>query len=457
MPVASAQSMNSPRAYHVRAGLQQPQRQVSGDKPDALLRSVSLVPEWPFPSDAADNGAIEPGQAVVVCKQKQNAMTGQMEMLSKLQQAVSDLEELRMKAIKQAEGFSKELGDVQGKKQVPTTEMECRMQLRAQFAKMQQLNALPQEWDNNELDNLRDTLDKSKGADDEKIVRKIFEKADAQLRNAVQSGELANALANNEKAVQRKAGELLTGGLKSGKLAKALGKPGVASLLWNALKSFGNLCVESGIEKENNPPRTLEDEAMRTLEEKDRVLTWTSPSGRRVELDIIRNLIFATNLDCGVQWGHGAPVVIDVAPDGVAQRHGILEGDIILQINGVETEGKGRSQLLDILQQRPLTLKLGRNAAEKVDLKAIDETSVQQKAQEQLRKGLGGALAKAFAEVDEELLTEDAVQKKALGMLANGHENSKLEAALGTMPPMKRKMLDLVMSAAVFADGRGSG
>jgi predicted metalloprotease with PDZ domain len=66
----------------------------------------------------------------------------------------------------------------------------------------------------------------------------------------------------------------------------------------------------------------------------------------------------AKNLECQVQWDQTAPTVVEVVPNGAAERQGVRKGDRILQVNGTETEGLSREQLLPILRQRPLTFKL---------------------------------------------------------------------------------------------------
>jgi len=90
-------------------------------------------------------------------------------------------------------------------------------------------------------------------------------------------------------------------------------------------------------------PRTSEDTAIQAGSERIRFTTFTEADG---------------TLQCKVQWDQPAPIVVELAPDGGAQRHGISAGDLILEVNGIETEGLSREQLLPLLQQRPLTLKL---------------------------------------------------------------------------------------------------
>lgn len=67
-------------------------------------------------------------------------------------------------------------------------------------------------------------------------------------------------------------------------------------------------------------------------------------------------------LECRVDWDQSVPTVACIVPRGPAEVCGIRTGDCIVQINGMETGGQSREQLLPILQQRPLTLKLKRKA-----------------------------------------------------------------------------------------------
>merc|ERR1719240_1710410 len=67
-------------------------------------------------------------------------------------------------------------------------------------------------------------------------------------------------------------------------------------------------------------------------------------------------------LEFEVEWRQPAPIVVRVVPNGAAERHGIRAGDCIVQLNSVETTQQTREDLLPILRQRPLNLKLERKA-----------------------------------------------------------------------------------------------
>lgn len=59
-------------------------------------------------------------------------------------------------------------------------------------------------------------------------------------------------------------------------------------------------------------------------------------------------------------WDEEFPVVGALKPDGAAVRCGVLEGDVMLEINGTSTQGKTRDELMPSLKSRPLRITLGR-------------------------------------------------------------------------------------------------
>jgi len=59
-----------------------------------------------------------------------------------------------------------------------------------------------------------------------------------------------------------------------------------------------------------------------------------------------------------VLWDGAWPAVSNVAPEGEAARRGVAVGDLLREVNGTCTLGKSRSELLPLLKQRPLRLKL---------------------------------------------------------------------------------------------------
>lgn len=67
-------------------------------------------------------------------------------------------------------------------------------------------------------------------------------------------------------------------------------------------------------------------------------------------------------LEFQVAWCSSAPIVTNVVPNGASELHGIQSGDCMVQLNDVEVQGQSREELLPILRQRPLTLKLNRKA-----------------------------------------------------------------------------------------------
>lgn len=65
-------------------------------------------------------------------------------------------------------------------------------------------------------------------------------------------------------------------------------------------------------------------------------------------------------LEFEVEWKEGQPSVGAVAPNGASHQRGIIPGDRVIEIAGSQTTGRGREQLLPLLQQRPLQLKIDR-------------------------------------------------------------------------------------------------
>lgn len=65
-------------------------------------------------------------------------------------------------------------------------------------------------------------------------------------------------------------------------------------------------------------------------------------------------------LEFQVNWEQPVPIVGRMKAGGEAERHGVCAGDTIATLNGMETAGLDRSELLPHLQERPLTLGLNR-------------------------------------------------------------------------------------------------
>jgi len=59
-----------------------------------------------------------------------------------------------------------------------------------------------------------------------------------------------------------------------------------------------------------------------------------------------------------VLWDSEWPCVLKVLPDGEAMRVGLCRGDIIREIQGASTRGRGRDELMPLLKNRPLALVL---------------------------------------------------------------------------------------------------
>lgn len=67
-------------------------------------------------------------------------------------------------------------------------------------------------------------------------------------------------------------------------------------------------------------------------------------------------------LEFEVEWKDEQPSSGVVKPGGEADQRGMVRDDRIIEINGKRTSGKGRDDLLPLLKQRPLTLKVDREA-----------------------------------------------------------------------------------------------
>lgn len=68
-----------------------------------------------------------------------------------------------------------------------------------------------------------------------------------------------------------------------------------------------------------------------------------------------------SKLEFRVEWGAGRPAALDIKPGGVAEEKGIMSGDVLVEMNGTETRGRSRDELLPILAERPLLLKVERH------------------------------------------------------------------------------------------------
>lgn len=68
-------------------------------------------------------------------------------------------------------------------------------------------------------------------------------------------------------------------------------------------------------------------------------------------------------LEFEVTWkDDGQPTVGAVKPGGAADRRCMVQGDRLVEVSGVYTSGKGRNELLPLLTDRPLLLKVDREA-----------------------------------------------------------------------------------------------
>lgn len=67
-------------------------------------------------------------------------------------------------------------------------------------------------------------------------------------------------------------------------------------------------------------------------------------------------------LEFEVEWQQQRPAIGVVKPGGVADRQGLRQGDQLVEIAGKRTAGKGRDELLPLMKQRPLMLKVDRVA-----------------------------------------------------------------------------------------------
>lgn len=89
----------------------------------------------------------------------------------------------------------------------------------------------------------------------------------------------------------------------------------------------------------------------------------TSPKARG-DCVVFRLHVYFDNevkrLEFEVAWKDQQPEVGTVRPGGEAERRGMVPGDRIVEIGGVNTMGKGREQLLPLLKGRPLLLKVDR-------------------------------------------------------------------------------------------------
>jgi len=105
-------------------------------------------------------------------------------------------------------------------------------------------------------------------------------------------------------------------------------------------------------------PATQNDDAGITLDVADPKPV-TSPSSRAAEQSFSFDAS-VQKLEFEVEWQEGCPAVGMVKAGGQAARRGLAQGDEITEIAGVRTAGKGREQLLPLMKQRPLTVKVAR-------------------------------------------------------------------------------------------------
>jgi hypothetical protein len=89
------------------------------------------------------------------------------------------------------------------------------------------------------------------------------------------------------------------------------------------------------------------------------------PIGNEVEqLDDCNYAHFGPNVNLlgfRVSWDAERPFALDVLPGGEADRQGIMRNDILAEMNNVPTRGRTKEQLLPLLRERPLTIKLQRD------------------------------------------------------------------------------------------------
>ncbi|CAJ1363098.1 unnamed protein product [Effrenium voratum] len=69
------------------------------------------------------------------------------------------------------------------------------------------------------------------------------------------------------------------------------------------------------------------------------------------------------NLGLRILWNNARPVIQHVEQGAAAQEVGICGGDYLQAINGTDTLGRSREELLPLLRVRPLTLELQRKVA----------------------------------------------------------------------------------------------
>lgn len=67
-------------------------------------------------------------------------------------------------------------------------------------------------------------------------------------------------------------------------------------------------------------------------------------------------------LEFEVEWQERQPLAGNVKSGGAAESRGLLRGDVIEEIAGVQTEGRGRDELLPQMKTRPLRLIVSREA-----------------------------------------------------------------------------------------------
>jgi hypothetical protein len=64
-----------------------------------------------------------------------------------------------------------------------------------------------------------------------------------------------------------------------------------------------------------------------------------------------------------VKWGPPQPYAETVVESGESEKRGVTRGDIIAEVNGIETYGRTKDELLPLLGLRPLTMKIYRSSA----------------------------------------------------------------------------------------------
>jgi len=63
-----------------------------------------------------------------------------------------------------------------------------------------------------------------------------------------------------------------------------------------------------------------------------------------------------------VRWNEPQPMVGHILPGGAAHQNGVRPGDVLVEINGADTWGQNRENLMPLLKMRPLRIGLERHS-----------------------------------------------------------------------------------------------